>query len=98
MLNFHHRFLKKIAALQVLLYELCKSSKKNDQTKMNWSDELKQKFFEFREAIANVVLLAYFNPHAKISLLVDASDLGIGSVLQKTFNGISEPLAFFLEN
>ena len=81
MLNFYHRFLKNITKLQAPLYELCKGSKKNDRTKINWSDELKQKIFKCREAITNVVLFAYFNPHARISLMVDASDLAIGSVL-----------------
>ena len=47
------------------------------------------KFLECREAIANVVLLAYFKPHEKTTLMVDASDLAIGPVLEQTFNGIN---------
>lgn len=95
MLNFYHRFLNNAAALQAPLYDLCKGSKKNDRSKVNWSDDLKQKFSDCKELIAKATMLAFPNPDAELSLMVDASEIAIGSVLQQTHGEITEPLAFF---
>ncbi|XP_042902118.1 protein NYNRIN-like [Parasteatoda tepidariorum] len=48
-----------------------------------------------KQSIANAALLAHPYPNAKISLSIDASDLGIGAVLQHHIASRTEPLAFF---
>ena len=95
MLNFYHRFLKHAASLQAPLHELCKSKKKKDLSQIQWSEADIKSFEACRESIASATLLAYPNPNAKLTLVVDASDVAIGAVVHQIFNDQVSPLAFF---
>lgn len=95
MVNFYRRFIPRAAELQLKLYDLIKSRRKNDSTPIQWSGETIEAFEECKQSIVNAALLAHPHPTGEILLDVDASDKGIGAVLQQKVNNRIVPLAFF---
>ncbi|KAG8175363.1 hypothetical protein JTE90_018043 [Oedothorax gibbosus] len=71
------------------------SAKKNDKTKIDWSDNAEADFQKCKELIANAVLLAHPKPDANLSLQVDASDFSIGGALMQVVEDELQPLSFF---
>ncbi|KAG8175361.1 hypothetical protein JTE90_018041 [Oedothorax gibbosus] len=94
-LNFFRRFLPNIAQHQVHLTSYLKGAKKNDKTKIDWSDNAEADFQKCKELIANAVLLAHPKPDANLSLQVDASDFSIGGALMQVVEDELQPLSFF---
>lgn len=94
-LNFFRRFLPNIAQNQTVLNDYLKGAKKNDKTKIVWSDKAEEEFQTCKKLIANAVLLAHPNPDAKLILHVDASDIAIGGALSQMVEKEMQPLAFF---
>lgn len=94
-LNFFRRFLPHIAKHQVCLTSYLKGAKKNDRTKLDWSDNAEGEFKICKELIANAVLLAHPKPDAELTLHTDASDYAIGATLSQIVDQTSQPLAFF---
>ncbi|KAG8175362.1 hypothetical protein JTE90_018042 [Oedothorax gibbosus] len=70
-------------------------AKKNDKTKIDWSDNAEADFQKCKELIANAVLLAHPKPDANLSLQVDASDFSIGGALMQVVEDELQPLSFF---
>lgn len=95
MVNFYRRFIPKAAVQQIVLYDIIQGRKKNDATPIPWTDEAEKAFITCKQSIANAVLLAHPHPNGKLSISVDASDYGIGAVLQQQVDNKLEPLAFF---
>lgn len=69
--------------------------KRKDSSLIEWSDECLKALEFCKESIANSALLAHPVAEAQFSLLVDASNVGIGSVLQQAYHGVIQPLSFF---
>lgn len=95
MLNFYHRFIPHAAERQALLHELVKGKKKRDKSLLVWTDESTQAFESCKRTISEATLLAHPKVDARYSLLVDASDIAVGAVLQQTVSDVAQPLAFF---
>lgn len=69
--------------------------KKNDQTTIELNDELLVCFERCKSQLANSTLLSHPCHNSELCLMVDASDLAVGAVLQQKLNGIWNPLAYF---
>lgn len=95
MLNFYRRFIPKAAQAQAILNSLKSGQKKNDKTPIEWTPELRNSFEECKNQLANSALLAYPVESAETSLWVDASDIGMGAVLQQLIDGEWKPLGFY---
>ena len=96
MLNFYHRFVPQIAALQAPLTSLIKSSKKNDLTPIHWTDDLRHSFELCRSALTNATYLTFPNSTSDLILNTDASATAVGATLfQVSKDGAKEPLGFF---
>lgn len=95
LLNFYHRFIPHAAEKQALLHELIKGKKKRDKTCIEWSDDTIKAFDSCKETISQATLLAHPKADATYSLLVDASEIAIGGVLQQMHEGVVQPLSFF---
>ncbi|GBM96315.1 Transposon Tf2-9 polyprotein [Araneus ventricosus] len=93
--NFYHRFIKNASAVQAPLFDLVKSKKRKDKTRIEWNESTLQTFEDCKQALSNAALLAFYDPSASLSLYTDASDIAIGVVLQQNSGRQSEPLAFF---
>ena len=55
------------------------TNKRNDKTKLKWSDETCEAFWHCKQSLANAAILLYPAAYCKISMMVDASDNAIGA-------------------
>ena len=94
-LNFYRRFIPKAADSQALLHSLHGNKKKNDKTIINWTPELVESFERCKSSLCDAVLLSHPVQGAPLALLVDASDSGIGAVVEQHIEGSWKPLSFF---
>ena len=94
LVNFYHRFLPHCAELMNPLHSLLTSAKPKSQA-LTWSDTAQAAFNATKDALAKASLLSYPTTDAPTCLMTDASDTGVGAVLQQHFNGIWHPIAFF---
>lgn len=94
MVNFYRRFLPQAAQIQAPLNALLTGSVKASQP-VDVSGTALKAFEECKDSLCNAALLAHPDSKAKLGLVTDASDLGIGGVLQQFRDGNWEPLAFF---
>ncbi len=95
--NFYSRFVKNAAQLMAPFYELLKvKSRKNDKTKIKWTNDLNNAFAAVKAAFSNFVLLHFPQDDVQLQLTTDASNVAIGGVLEQvTATGERQPLAFY---
>ncbi|GFX78324.1 retrovirus-related Pol polyprotein from transposon opus [Trichonephila clavipes] len=98
LINFYRRYLKDAAKNQAILHEYLKGSRKNDKTKILWTEEAKENFEKCKQDLANATLLSFPDPDLQLALFTDASNFAIGSVLQQFEAGNWKPISFFLKN
>lgn len=95
MLNYYRRFLPKAAEIQAPLLSCMKGNIKKDKTPINWTPESLKAFVTCKEQLANAALLAHPSDKAPLCLMVDASDIAIGGVVNQYKDKSWQPLAFF---
>lgn len=93
--NFYRRFLKSAATFLYALNRAAITKKKNDQTPVDWTEDLDAAFQQAKEEIAKVTLLAHPSSVAELALYVDASDKCIGAALHQRTEEGERPLGFF---
>uniref|UniRef100_A0A5S6Q088 RNA-directed DNA polymerase n=1 Tax=Trichuris muris TaxID=70415 RepID=A0A5S6Q088_TRIMR len=91
MINFYRRFLSHLANTLKPLDELVA----NTRSRIAWTAAANDSFLKAKSALARATLLEHPEPSAPLALMVDASDQGIGAVLQQRINATWRPLAFF---
>ncbi|GBO28932.1 Retrovirus-related Pol polyprotein from transposon 17.6 [Araneus ventricosus] len=94
MVNFYRRFIPHAALQEAELYDLIKNRKKNDSKPLQRNEVTTKAFETCKDSISKAALLAQPHPDGKLALFVDASDVGIGAVLQQIGRDI-KPLPFF---
>lgn len=101
MVNYYFRFIPNLAKILIPLHDYVASctkiSKKSQiKTSFHWTDECKQAFEKAKQGLIDAVLLAHPScVHSRISLVTDASNVAVGSVLQQKVNNVWQPLGFF---
>lgn len=95
MLNFYRRFLPNAAQIQLPLQILLGPCKKNDRTKIEWDGAAEAAFIGCKTMLREATMLAHPAPSALLAIMCDASDTGIGAVLQQWVDGSWQPLGFF---
>lgn len=93
MLNFYRRFIPRAARALTPLTTLLKGPKNN--AVIAWTTETSQSFEEAKAILSNATLLAHPRAAALLVIFVDASDTGIGAVLQEYDDETWLPLTFF---
>ena len=94
LVNFYHRFLPHCAELMQPLHRLLDSTKPRTQT-LAWTDSTLAAFNATKEALAKATLLSYPQSNAPTSLMTDASDIAVGTVLQQYTRGSWHPISSF---
>ena len=92
--NFYHRFLPHCAELMLPHHALLYSDKPKSQT-IAWNDTALAAFYATKDALATATLLSYPQPDSPTCLVTDASDVGVGAVLQQHVKGKWNPISFF---
>lgn len=95
MINFYRENIPHAAEYQKELNFYLKDSKKNDKTKITWSETAIQAFEKCKDDITNAVLLSYPSSTLPFVLMTDASDTCAGAVLQQKIQGRWRPLGFY---
>lgn len=95
MVNFYRFFLPHAAETQMILYEFLKGKGKKENKPIEWSDESKIAFEKCKSDLSEVTILSYPRTNSKLSIMVDASNVALGAVVQQLNNGHWQPLSFF---
>ena len=97
LINFYHRFIDNCAALQApFISSLTQADKQNSRPQ--WTEQLVEDFNKLKQASADATQLTHWHPSAETSLMVDASDVAVGAVLQQKISGQWQPHGFFSRN
>lgn len=95
MLNFYRRFLPHAAATQAPLNVFLVGSKKNDKRPIVWTSDALHAFKKCKDDLLSATTLGFPSSSQPIALMVDASNIAIGAVLNQHSNGAWKPLAYF---
>lgn len=96
LVNFYHRFIPHCAAiLQPLHTLLSEHPARPRAAPLVWTDAAQTAFTSIRTAISQATLLCHPHPTARLCLMTDASDVGLGGALQQLVDDVWQPLAFF---
>ena len=91
MVNFYRRFIPDCATVALPLVSI--SSGENN--KLQLTPEQLESFSRLKELLANSTAIAHPIPGAELHLMVDASNIGIGSALHQNHDVQLVPLGFF---
>ena len=91
-IQYYHRFVPHAAELLGPLIDMLAGKPKTDK-KLVWTSDCEAVFNKTKNILSQASLLLY--PVILSSLMVDASDVAIGGVLQICLNGIWSLIAFF---
>ena len=94
LVNFYHRFIPRCATILTPLNSMLKSTAPNNR-ELCWTTAATAAFEEIKDALANATFLVHPQPEAPINVMMDASDIVIGAVLQQLLDGQWCPLAYF---
>ncbi|UYV63171.1 hypothetical protein LAZ67_2003343 [Cordylochernes scorpioides] len=93
LVNFYHRFIKNSSHILAPLYSLLKT--KSPNASLNWTSDTLEAFQNIKNALAENTLLNYPQPNSTLSVMVDASNVAVGGVLQQLNDTAWEPISFF---
>nr|VZI47770.1 unnamed protein product [Spirometra erinaceieuropaei] len=91
MVNFYRRFLPNCADTILPLTDLLSGPKRTFEL----TSAALTSFEQVKDLLADATLLTHFHADAPISLMVDASNVAVGAVLQQSLPDSTVPLAFF---
>jgi hypothetical protein len=92
-INYYHRFLPGAAAIMQPLHQL--SNKKPASAEIQWSWQQKEAFDNAKKLLAEAVTLHHPTTDGQLILCTDASEFGIGAVLEQRQGNCWIPLCFF---
>lgn len=87
MINSYRRFIPNAAMSQILLHSIPSQNKKNDNTKIIWTQERLDAFNQCKIQLTNATLLAHPTENDPLAVVTDASNTAIGATLQQKING-----------
>ena len=83
LVNFYHRFIPQCAAIVTPLDSLLKSTA-NSSCTLQWTPSATAAFQEIKDKLANGTLQVHPKPDTSVNVMIDASDVAIGAVLQQS--------------
>ena len=94
LVNFYRRFIPHCASLVQPLTDLL-SPKRTSNDSFHLSEGALSAFQDVKTALAKATLLTHPDPSAPYCLMVDASNVAVGGVLQQRVNHTWHPISFF---
>lgn len=95
MINFYRSNIPKAAKYQEELNKYLHNTKRNDKTKIKWTDETEKAFEQCKLSLRSAVTLSHPLPDTTLALSTDASSSCVGAVLQQRVNDHWEPLGYY---
>ena len=93
MVNFYNRFVPHASLLMSPLFAAVAGKKGKDL--VVWDKKVEQAFTDIKAALAAATLVHHPHHDAVTALTTDASDVGVGAVLEQCIDGVWQPLAFY---
>ncbi|XP_064479987.1 uncharacterized protein LOC135393503 [Ornithodoros turicata] len=94
LINFYRRFLPRCSTLLQLLTDML-AHLTDPNEDLIWTPDAAEAFRTVKGLLADTTMLGHPHPSAPTSIMVDASNVAIGAVLQQHVNSAWVPLAFF---
>eukprot|EP00794_Sanderia_malayensis_P015573 gene15573-biopygen13284 len=94
LVNFYLRFVPDCADIVQPLTDLL-STKKNKNETFAFPDSAITAFEAVKSSLAQATLLVHRSPNAPYCLMVDASNVAVGGVLQQKIHDVCHPISFF---
>lgn len=94
-MNFYKRFVPQCATILLPLKALLKGSRPLS-TAVLWSFTTEQAFNRAKCDLANVTLLSHPQYDTITNIVVNASEVGVGAILQQLIGVVWKPITFFL--
>ena len=79
MINYYHRFISNCSQHLAPFHDLLAAPK----DKVEWTPELEQAFTSVKNAVQQECILKFPNAAAPLRLVTDASDVGVGTILEQ---------------
>lgn len=95
MVNFYRSHLPNAASYQSELNKYLHGSRKNDKTKIEWTETSDNAFEQCKESLQSACTLFHPLSDAPLALMTDASDTCVGAVLQQYVCNTWKPLGYF---
>ena len=92
-INYYHRFVKNLAPCLSPLYDLIKGPSGNKN--IRWTSDAKNAFQQSKNLLAETTMLVFPKANLPTQIVVDASDMSLGSVLQQKHGEVWKPIAFY---
>eukprot|EP00096_Caligus_rogercresseyi_P008993 TRINITY_DN296_c0_g2_i1.p1 TRINITY_DN296_c0_g2~~TRINITY_DN296_c0_g2_i1.p1 ORF type:complete len:1084 (+),score=65.75 TRINITY_DN296_c0_g2_i1:228-3479(+) len=90
MVNYYNRFIPGCGGIMTPLYALLRKD-----TPFVWTSQCASAFKTLQDALTHAITLQYPSPDARLAISADASDIGIGAVLEHWVDDAWMPIAFF---
>lgn len=94
-INFYNKFIPNAAVIMKPLTELLTGKGTTGCRRVKYTEEAKEAFERTKMALASATKLAYPLQNATVAIMSDASDHGIGGILQQKVKDSWQPLGFF---
>lgn len=95
MINYYNRFIRNCSLLLQPLYAIIKPAKRGQSVTLQWTPAADTAFTAAKQSLAEVSTLTFPSPDAPISIATDASNTGVGAVLQQFTDDAWKPISFF---
>ena len=95
MVNYYNRFVPHCSLILQPLHAMIKPCKRGQSVTLLWTAEADAAFLAAKQALADATTLCFPCPDAETSIATDASNIGVGAVLQQFVEGHWKPIAFF---
>ena len=95
MVNYYNRFVPNCSLMLQPLYAMVKPAKRGQSVKLNWTPQADDAFAAAKQALVDSATLTFPSPDAPTSIATDASDTGVGAVLQQWTDGAWRPVAYY---
>jgi hypothetical protein len=92
--NYFRDFIPMYSDLVAPLNKLIKDYKATKHKRLEWTEELMNRYFEVQKAISNCQLLYFLDDVSPIYLVTDASNYGFGAYLCQIVEEKEHPIAF----
>jgi len=95
MINYYNRFIPKCSLLLQPLYSIIRPCKRGQSVALVWTPEADIAYDAAKQTFSAVTTLSFPSQDAPMSITTDASNTGMGAVLQQYVEGGWKPLVFF---
>ncbi|CAF1080795.1 unnamed protein product [Brachionus calyciflorus] len=93
--QYYRKFIENFAKIASPLYRLTTKEESANKNKLNWSDECENSYNTLRNYLTKDKILFLPDLKKKFVLETDASNTGIGAVLNQKKDGVLRPIAYF---